>query len=127
MAEDPRGAKESAADAATAPSPRVRPSAKPGKTKPLPPHVVFLHNDPHNSMEFVVRVLRKVLGLERSQAIRFMVVAHKRGRCAVWSGHKELAELKAAQITAAGPDPVAVLHNKRAPPLKTTVEPAPGA
>ena len=85
----------------------------------------MLHNDPHNSMPFVVGVLRKVLKLQRVQAIRFMVVAHRRGRCAVWSGHKELAEMKAAQITAAGPDPLALMVNDKSPPLLATVEPAP--
>ena len=125
MAESPAGTKESATKDAEAP-PQVRPAAKPPERKPLPPHVVMLHNDPHNSMEFVVAVLRKVLKLEKAQAIRFTLTAHKSGRCAVWSGHKELAEMKAAEIIAAGPDPLALMANEKSPPLKATVEPAPG-
>ena len=111
-----------AAEAAPAP-PRVKP-AEPDR-KPLPPHVVVLHNDPHNGIHFVVTVLRKVLGLPLTQAARMTAVTHRRGRCAVWSGHRELAELKAAQIRAAGPDPVAVAGGGKCGPLKATVEPAP--
>ncbi len=122
MAEAPDATKS---DTATA-TPRVRPAPKEPASKPLPPHVVFLHNDPFNSEIFVVVVLRKVLELDRSRATRLMGVAHRRGRCAVWSGHKELAELKAMQIEAVGPDPLAVVMGEPCQPLKVTVEPAPG-
>ena len=123
MAEAPAG---SNSDTATAP-PRVRPEPAEPARKPLPPHVVFLHNDEHNSEIFVVAVLRKVLGLDRSRATRLMSVAHRCGRSAVWSGHKELAELKATQIEAVGPDPLAVVMGEPCRPLKVTVEPAAAA
>ena len=121
MADKPATA-EPAAEAAPAP-PRVKP-AEPDR-EPLPPHVVVLHNDPHNGVHFVVSVLRKVLGLSLVRAARMTAVAHRRGRCVVWSGHKELAELKASQIQAAGPDPVAMASGRKCGPLKATVEPAP--
>ena len=117
-----------AAEPAAAPaSPRARPAAKPPEParEPLPPHVVVLHNDDDNSEPFVVRVLREVLGVTRARAARLTAVAHRRGRCAVWSGHRELAELKAAQIRAAGPDPVVVAMGDPCGPLKATVERAP--
>ncbi|MEM9753325.1 MAG: ATP-dependent Clp protease adaptor ClpS [Planctomycetota bacterium] len=92
-----------------------------------PRHAVVLHNDPTNGFAFVILTLVKILKVSTDRATRFAETAHRTGRCVVWTGHKEHAELKAQQITAVGPDPVARMEiGDAARPLKTTVEPVPG-
>jgi ATP-dependent Clp protease adaptor protein ClpS len=93
------------------------------KTRRLPPYNVILENDDFHSFEFVVEVLRKALGLSEHQALQFTELAHRTGRAAVWTGSKELAELKVEQIQS--------FHEIRADGAKlgavgVTIEPAPG-
>ena len=93
------------------------------KPKRQPPHAVVLHNDPVNGFDYVVGVLRKVLHYNGGRAFWLTLRAHTSGRSVVWSGTLELAELKAEQIRACGPDP-----NKAADgalPLTVTIEPLP--
>lgn len=68
------------------------------RTRRLPPFHVILENDDHHSMEFVVTVLRKALGYAEPRAVQLTLKAHNEGRAVVWSGPKEVAELKADQI-----------------------------
>jgi len=96
-----------------------------GKPKLLPPWGVVLHNDNVNSFEYVVRVLRRVFGYGIIRSFRLTLEAHRAGRSLVWTGHRELAELKAEQIVSCGPDPNAVA--KRARPLLATIEQLPEA
>jgi ATP-dependent Clp protease adaptor protein ClpS len=75
-------------------------------------------------MEFVVEVLMKVIGCPVEQAFQLMLEAHTSGRAVVWTGPREVAELKAEQIQ--------TFHEVRdhgvdLGPLGCTVEPAPGA
>jgi ATP-dependent Clp protease adaptor protein ClpS len=91
------------------------------QTRRQPPYAVILHNDDHNTMEFVVAVLRKVFGYTIEKCVELMLEAHQKGRCVVWVGPLELAELKADQIVSCGADPDAV--NGVARPLRVTVEP----
>ncbi len=114
-------------EAPTAPAaaPRTEPKDQP---QPPPRHAVILHNDPYSTVEFVIATLVKVLKIDPNQATRFTLAAHRTGRCAVWTGLKEHAEMKASLITGAGPDPVAVMSlGNQAKPLKTTIEPVPGS
>ncbi|MFM7149163.1 MAG: ATP-dependent Clp protease adaptor ClpS [Gemmataceae bacterium] len=69
------------------------------RSRLFPPYHVILLNDDHHSMPFVVEVLRKVLGCTNEQAIQFMMEAHNSGRAIIWTGPKEVAELKQEQIT----------------------------
>jgi ATP-dependent Clp protease adaptor protein ClpS len=91
----------------------------------LPPYHVILLNDDHHSMEFVVGVLVKVLGCPDEQAVVLMLEAHHSGRAVIWTGPKEVAELKAEQVQ--------TFHEVRAAdgaklgPLGCVIEPAPGA
>jgi ATP-dependent Clp protease adaptor protein ClpS len=92
------------------------------RTRRIPPYNVLIHNDDHHSMQFVVEVLCKVLGINVERAIDFMMTAHTQGRAAVWTGTKEGAELKAEQIH--------TIHEKRDPdidlgPVGCSIEPAP--
>jgi ATP-dependent Clp protease adaptor protein ClpS len=68
------------------------------KTRRLPPYNVILENDDHHSMEFVVEVLCKALGYTEQKAFLLMHEAHTKGRAVVWTGSREVAELKAEQI-----------------------------
>ncbi len=95
------------------------------RTRLLPPYHVILLNDDHHSMEFVVDVLLKVIGCPEEQAILLMLEAHHSGRAVIWTGPKEVAELKAEQVL--------TFHEVRASdkaqlgPLGCVIEPAPGA
>ena len=89
------------------------------RTKQLPPYAVILHDDDFNDMAFVAGVLQKVFGYALVKCVTLMLEAHKTGRSVVWVGPLEVAELKADQIHACGPDP----HNAKAKPLRVTVEP----
>lgn len=68
------------------------------RTLRLPPYHVILENDDHHSMEFVVEVLCQVLGCTVEQAFQLMMEAHTSGRAVIWTGSREVAELKAEQI-----------------------------
>ena len=61
--------------------------------KLLPPWVVILHNDDHNSMDHVIRaLLASVPSLTPEEAIEIMFTAHYHGEAAVISCPKEAAE-----------------------------------
>jgi ATP-dependent Clp protease adaptor protein ClpS len=91
------------------------------KTRQLPPYHVILENDDHHSFEFVVEVLRKALGYTEQKAFLLTHEAHTKGRAVVWTGSREVAELKAEQIQS--------FHEVRSDgrklgPLGVTIEPA---
>jgi len=106
----------------------VEPRTKPRestRTRRVPPYHLIIANDDHHSMEFVVEVLRKVLGVPMERAVQLMLEAHTSGRAIVWTGPKEVAELKSEQVH--------TFHEYREPgkkdlgPVSCTIEPAPGA
>ncbi len=60
----------------------------------LPPYVVVLHNDDHNTMEHVVRaLLLSVPELEADRAVEVMLTAHEHGQADVIACPLERAEL----------------------------------
>lgn len=91
------------------------------QTRRQPPYAVILHNDDLNGMDFVVDVLQTVFGYPDEKCFDLMMEAHKKGRCVVWVGPLEVAELKADQIHSCGPDPA--MKPRGAEPLRVTVEP----
>ena len=91
------------------------------RTRRQPPYAVILHNDDLNGMDFVVDVLRKVFTYASEKCLQLMMEAHEKGRCVVWVGTMEVAELKADQIHSCGADPAT--KAKGAQPLGVTVEP----
>jgi len=121
----------SATDVAQAPEGRVQEPSKQAapqkrtgsQPKRQPPYSVVLHNDPLNTMDHVVSVLQKVFHYGRFKATWLMLKAHTTGRCIVWSGTLEVAELKADQIRSAGPDPAMKMHGATA--LSVSIEPLP--
>jgi ATP-dependent Clp protease adaptor protein ClpS len=111
------------------PEPRERRTAKPRpkphsatQTRRVPPYNVVLANDDDHTFDFVVGVLRKVLGAPHERAVQLTLEAHTSGRAVIWTGPKEVAELKVEQVE--------TYHETRdgakLGPLTCTIEPAPG-
>ena len=71
----------------------------------------------------VVEVLQKVLGCNQEKAFLLTHQAHTEGRAVVWTGPKEVAELKAEQIQSF---PEIRADGTKFGPLGCTIEPAPG-
>src|SRR5262249_6017173 len=88
----------------------------------LPPYNVILENDDFHSFEFVVEVLRKVLGCSEERAFQLTHLAHTTGRAVIWTGAKEVAELKVEQVRSCRE----VRGDLELGPLGCTLEPAPG-
>ncbi len=89
----------------------------------LPPYNVILENDDHHSMEFVIHVLQTALGYNEQRSFQLMMLAHESGQAIVWTGSKEVAELKFEQMTS--------MHETHADgrklgPLGVRIEPAAG-
>ncbi len=94
------------------------------RTRRIPPYNVILLNDDHHTQEFVVAVLMKVLGCAPERAHQLMMEAHTSGRCIIWTGTREVAELKVEQVQ--------TFHEVRGNdqqlgPLGCVIEPAPAA
>jgi ATP-dependent Clp protease adaptor protein ClpS len=92
-------------------------------TRRLPPYHVVLENDDYHSFEFVVATLQKTFGYPVEKSFLLTHEAHTQGRAVVWTGPKEVAELKLEQLQS--------FHEVRADgqkfgPLGGTIEPAPG-
>ena len=89
----------------------------------FPPYHVILENDDHHSFEFVVEVLRKALGCNEQKAHQFTDHAHRTGRAIIWTGTREVAELKKEQIETFHE---VRMDGRKLGPLGVTLEPAPG-
>jgi len=81
------------------PAPRSK-----SETKTQPPYAVIVENDELHTYEYVIEGLEKVCGYSRQKAWLLAVEIDARGKAVVWSGTKELAELKCEQIRGLGPD-----------------------
>jgi ATP-dependent Clp protease adaptor protein ClpS len=110
--------------------PVVRPKTKVNektddKTKPKkqPPYAVIVHDDDFHTYEYVMEVLQKVCGHDLQKAFVLTQTVDLTGRAAVWTGTKEVAELKRDQIRGFGPDFYAQQTVKF--PLGVTIEPMP--
>jgi ATP-dependent Clp protease adaptor protein ClpS len=65
-----------------------------------------------------------VLGCSVERAFQLMMEAHTSGRAVIWTGSREVAELKAEQIQTF---PEIRDDGKQLGPLGCSIEPAPGA
>lgn len=93
------------------------------KPKRQPPYAVIVENDDDHTFEYVIETLSKVCGHSRQKAHLLAVEIDSRGRAIVWSGTRELAELKRDQIRGMGADhfgPRPVTY-----PLGVVIEPLP--
>jgi len=59
---------------------------------------VIVYNDPVNLMGYVTLVLMRIFGYRREKAEEMMVAVHSKGKCIVWSGEREKAELYVQQL-----------------------------
>jgi ATP-dependent Clp protease adapter protein ClpS len=75
-------------------------------------------------MEWVVQVLQKALGYSAERAFRLTTLAHQSGRAIVWTGPKEVAELKCDQVRTF--HQVREGDGKNLGPLSCSIEPAEG-
>ena len=64
----------------------------------LPPYNLILENDEYHSFEFVLDVLQKALGFNEQRAFQLTKLAHETGQAILWTGTKEVAELKLEQM-----------------------------
>jgi ATP-dependent Clp protease adaptor protein ClpS len=92
-------------------------------TRRVPPYHVIVENDDYHDFMWVVGVLSKALGYSQDHALRLTMEIHCAGRSPVWTGPKEVAELKADQVR--------TFHEIRAGgrslgPIRCHIEPAPG-
>lgn len=93
------------------------------KVRRLPPYHVIIENDDFHTFDFVIAVLCQVIGCTPQKAFLLAEEAHTSGRAVVWTGAKEVAELKVEQIMS--------FHETRTDgrklgPLGVCLEPAPG-
>lgn len=104
---------------------RRRAKTKPADVAPRrqPPYAVVLFNDDEHTFLYVIETLMKVFGYPLEKCYSLTLQVHSEGRGIVWSGVREVAELKRDQIRCAGPDFYA--DKKVDFPLRVTVEPLP--
>ncbi len=89
----------------------------------LPPHQVIVYNDDVHTFPYVITLLMQVFRMDEHKAVEHTCEIHDRGRAIVWSGSKELGELKVEQVVNFGPDQFA--SKTVTAPLKAEVVPAP--
>lgn len=102
----------------------VKPKSRPiDKVRLLPPYHVILLNDEDHSFEFVINVLRLVFGFALEKAVQFTLEAHTKGRAIVWTGPKEVAELKVEQVQTN--HEIRTRDGAKLGPVDCIIEPAP--
>jgi len=101
-------------------------SAQDDRPKPRqqPPYAVVVYNDDEHTFQYVIETLKKVFGYPTEKGFQLAEEIHTRGRAVVWSGSKEVAELKRDQVRGAGKDFYAVKPVTF--PLGCDIEPMPG-
>lgn len=103
----------------------ARPAPK-EQTKPKrqPLYAVIVENDDLHTFAYVIEALGKVFGYDPQKGYQLAHTIHTEGRAAVWSGSKEVAELKRDQLKSVGPDLFALKPVTF--PLGVYIEPLPG-
>ena len=86
-----------------------------------PRYAVVLHGDWINSSQYIARMLQRTFFYGPTKSSYLAFVARCIGRCTVWKGPFEIAEMKAYQLRAYGPDPRRITAGAR--PLDVTLEP----
>lgn len=92
------------------------------RVKRQPPYHVILENDEHHTMDFVIEVLQKVFSYELAKAHELMMHAHNKGEAVVWTGAREVAELKLDQMQSC--HQIHPISGKNLGPLGCRIEPA---
>ena len=86
-----------------------------------PRYAVVLHGDWINSSQYIARMLQRTFFYSPTRSCYLALLARCVGRCTVWKGPFEIAEMKAYQLRAYGPDPRRITAGAR--PLDVTLEP----
>lgn len=89
------------AEPKVAETPRSKPHQRVEK---MPPFNVVLLDDDDHTYEYVIDMLQRVFAHSRSKGWQMAREVDTRGRVIVFTGHKELAELKRDQIHSFGRD-----------------------
>jgi ATP-dependent Clp protease adaptor protein ClpS len=105
-------------------TPERRSTPNRSKPKLLPPYAVVVLNDDLHTFDYVVLTFQKVFGYAPERCFQLAMQIHEQGRAIVWSGPKEVAELKRDLVRSAGPDIFAVKTVTW--PLGCDIEPLPG-
>lgn len=100
------------------------PDTKDAEPRQQPPYAVIIENDDLHTVEYVVELIMKIFHYDTAKAFGMAKTIDASGRCIVWSGSKEVAELKVEQIRGYGPDFFAA--EKVEFPLGCYIEPLPG-
>jgi ATP-dependent Clp protease adaptor protein ClpS len=74
--------------------------------KKQPPYNVVLLNDDDHSVKYVVDMCSKVFGFDEKRGINVATEVHFTGRCILFTGSLEVAELKQEQVHSFGVDPL---------------------
>lgn len=74
------------------------------RTKLCPRHIIIVFNDDDHTFEYVITLFMKVLLYPLDKCKDLAIRIHTEGRTIVWSGTKELGELKIQQLRNGGPD-----------------------
>jgi len=69
-----------------------------------PRHVIVVFNDNDHTFEYVIELFLKVFRYPLDKCKALATRIHQEGRTIVWSGTKELGELKIEQLRNGGPD-----------------------
>jgi ATP-dependent Clp protease adaptor protein ClpS len=106
--------------------PRIAEAPQQAAARPrtLPPYAVVVLNDNDHTFDYVIEAFQKVFGYSKERAYQLTLQIHHRGRGIVWSGPKEVAELKVEQLRSVGPDFYASREVRY--PLRAYIEPLPG-
>ncbi len=84
-------------------------------TDVLPPYVIIVFNDDYHTFEFVTKVLCTVFRISVERAFSHAKEIHENGQAIVWSGSREVGELKIEQLM--------TFHEGKFGPLKMSLEP----
>ena len=106
---------------ATLDAPIKRRDIKSAKPKRIPPYAVIIENDDFHTFPYVVELLQKVFGFSVEKAVTLTNKVDKEGEAHVWTGSKEVAELKYDQVRSVGPDLYAAVKVEF--PLGCRIEP----
>ncbi len=110
-------------EAPARPRRQIRPAPARPDAKKQPPYHVLLLNDEDHTFEYVIELLVKVFGHPVERAFTLTKRIDRDGRASVWTGSKEVAELKRDQVRGYGPDVYASKTVRY--PLGCVIEPAP--
>ena len=77
---------------------KVSPSVVKPQVKTPPLHQVVMFNDDYTPMEFVVRILKQVFGMDDVSATRTMMQVHHEGRSMCGRYPRDIAETKVAEV-----------------------------